>query len=220
MTPPSSDDPRFPAAASSDESMLSAHEAIYGPQPDEKGHYRLLPLGILFVMSGFILFAATYTNRYSGHFDSTVFNENQLPTKGGPAMAPINPIEVGQRLFMSGGACNTCHQPTGLGIPGIYPPLAGSEWVNGTQDRMIRIVLTGLKGPITVKGKQFGAAVMPAFGPHQFNWSDDKIADVISYVRQAWGNHGGPVTPEQVSAIRQQIGDHAEWTEPELLQVK
>lgn len=220
MSAAGSNDPRFPAAVSSDEAMLSAHEAVYAPQPDDKGRYRLLPLAILFVMSGFILFAATYVNRYAGHFSAMVFNENTVPTGNGPVMAPINPIDAGHALFMSGGACNTCHQPTGVGIPGIYPPLRGSEWVNGPADRMIRIVLTGLKGPITVEDKQFGAGVMPAFGPHQYNWSDDKIADVISYVRQAWGNHGGSVTPAQVAAIRQQIGDHAEWTSAELLQIK
>jgi mono/diheme cytochrome c family protein len=220
MSESGSPDPRFDAAAASDEAMLKAHESVYGDQPDDQGNYRFLPLGILFVMSGFILFAATYLNRYSGHFDPTVFDENLLPVKGGPAVVKIDPVVVGQKLFMSGGACFSCHQPTGLGIPGTYPPLAGSEWVNGTEKRMIRIVLTGLKGPITVKGATYGAVVMPAFGPHQFNWNDEKIADVITYVRQAWGNKGSAVKPEQVSAIRQEIGDHAEWSEAELQQIK
>ncbi|MGH7997382.1 MAG: c-type cytochrome [Opitutaceae bacterium] len=220
MSATRSNDSRFQAASTSDEGMLSLHESIYGPQPDDKGHYRILPLCLLFVLSGFVLFGATYVNRYSGHYSPMVYNENELPPRSGPATVKISPVDMGHRLFLSGGACYSCHQPSGQGVPGIYPPLAGSEWVNGTEDRMIRIVLTGLKGPLTVEGKQFGAGVMPAFGPRQFNWSDERIADVISYVRQAWGNHGGPVTPDKVAAIRQQIGDHAEWSESELLKIK
>jgi mono/diheme cytochrome c family protein len=220
MSLPSSSDPRFDRAAASDDSVLSAHEQVLVPPGDDHAHYPLLPLAMLFVVSGFILFAATYLNRYSGHFNSTVFNENALPADGtAPAMA-IDPVKMGERLFNSGGACVTCHQANGQGIAGVYPPLAGSEWAQGPESRVIRIVLAGLKGPVTVEGKTFGASVMPAFGPHQFNWSDEKISQVLTYVRQAFGNKAGPITPEQVAAVAQQIGDHTEWSADELMQVK
>ena len=218
MSAPS--DPRFDRAAASDDAVLDAHEQALAPQSDDGGHYRMLPLVMLFVMSGFILFAATYLNRYAGKYDRSVFDENAGPASGKAEAVAADPVKMGKRLFNSGGACYTCHQPTGLGIPGVYPPLAASEWAQGPQDRVIRIVLTGLKGPITVEGKTFGAAQMPAFGPHRFNWSDEKISWVMTYVRQAWGNKGGPMTADQVTAIRTAIGDHAEWTAEELEQIK
>ena len=110
---------------------------------------------------------------------------------------------------------------TGLGIPGVYPPLAGSDWANGSDDRIIRILLYGLKGPVQVKGASFpGTVQMPSFGSAGFNWNDDKIADVLSYVRQEWGNKAPAVDPAKVAQIRQQVGQRKEWTQEELLQVK
>jgi mono/diheme cytochrome c family protein len=220
MSLPSSSDSRFDRAAASDDSILSAHEHVLAPHGDDKAHYPLLPLAMLFVISGFILFAATYLNRYSGHFNSTVFNENALPNDGSGPAAPVDPVAMGKRLFNSGGACVTCHQANGQGIPGVYPPLAGSEWVQGPEERVIRILLDGLKGPVTVEGKTFGASVMPAFGPHQFNWSDEKISQVLTYVRQEWGNKAGPITADQVAAVAAKVGDHTEWSSDELMQVK
>jgi len=219
MSLPSSSDPRFDRAAASDDAVLQAHETVLAPKGDDHAHYPLLPLAMLFVVSGFILFAATYLNRYGGHFDSTVFDENSLPSTG-VVSAPIDPVKMGERLFNSGGACVTCHQANGQGIPGVYPPLAGSEWAQGPEDRVIRIVLTGLKGPITVESKTFGASVMPAFGPHQFNWSNEKISQVLTYVRQAWGNKAPPITADKVAAIATQIGEHTEWTSDELSAIK
>ena len=88
---------------------------------------------------------------------------------------------------------------------------------------MIRIVLYGLKGQVTVEGKQFSAAAMPVFGQvagSGYNWSDQKIAAVLTYVRQNWGNKGGPVDADAVTKIRQATGDRKEWSEAELQAVK
>lgn len=204
----------------SDDELLERHEKLLGKQPDERGHYKRLPLIMIFVFSALVLFAATYLNRYSGHFDRTVFNENALASQGGAAAAPVNPVAVGDRLFHQTGACVTCHQETGLGIPGAYPPLAGSEWVNGPQNRVISIVLYGLQGQVHVKGQVFSAAAMPAFGPAGFNWQDDQIAAVLTYVRQQWGNKAPAITPEAVAAIRAKDGSRGSWSEAELQAIK
>jgi mono/diheme cytochrome c family protein len=220
MSAPTPHDPSFQPAAVTDEQLLAAHEKLLEKQPDDKAHYKLMPLALLFFFSGLILFAATYLNRYSGHFDSTVYNENTLPVKGG-AEAPIDPVVMGKRLFNSSGACVTCHQASGVGVVGIYPPLAGSDWVNGPQDRVISIVLYGLQGPVHVSGNAFvSSAVMPSFGASGFGWSDDKIADVLTYVRQEWGNKGGPITADEVAAVRAKDGSRAAWSEADLLQIK
>jgi len=220
MSGPPSRDPRQVPAAVNDENLLAAHEKLLGHQPDDRANYRLLPLGILFFLSGLILFSATYLNRYAGHFSATIYNETQKPSTGAAAVAKIDPVAMGKRLFNTPGACVTCHQPTGEGIAGVYPPLAGSEWAQGPEDRVLRILLDGLTGPVTVKGTAFSASSMPAFGPSGSNWSDDKIAAVLTYVRQEWGNKAPPITADKVAAVRAQVADHGVWSASDLLQVK
>ena len=110
-----------------------------------------------------------------------------------------------------------------MGMPGIYPPLDGSEWVDGSPDRVIRIVLYGLKGEVHVEGKMFNAAAMPAFGKEPnsaYNWSDEKIAAVLTYVRHAWNNTAAPITAEQVTAVHNAVGVRAEMSEADLNAVK
>ncbi len=219
MSTPSNSDPRLEQASATDESLLAAHEKLLGKKPDDKANYRLLPLNLLFVFAGLIFFAGTYLNLYSGHFDPHVYNEHALPHKGGAEVVKVDPRELGKKLF-NNAACNTCHQATGLGVPGVYPPLAGSEWVNGSEERLIRIVLHGLQGKISVKGTEFpGTVQMPVFGKvagSGFNWSDDKIAAVLTYVRSEWGNAAAPITAEKVAEIHAKEGDHKPWTVEEL----
>lgn len=110
---------------------------------------------------------------------------------GGGAGGAANGSEIFTR-------CAACHQSTGLGVPGAYPPLAGSEWLLNNPEVPIRIVLHGLQGPITVKGASFNNAMTP-FGDQL---SDAEIAAVISYERSSWGNKAAPITAAQVKAVR------------------
>jgi mono/diheme cytochrome c family protein len=218
MSTPSPLDPRVDKSAVTDESLLAAHEKLLGKQPDEKARYRLLPLNLLFFFSGLIFFGGTYLGRYSAHFDPMVYNEN-LPRSGGAAAPapPADPIEVGKKLY-NNAACNTCHQPNGMGVPGAFPPLVDSEWVTGSEERLIRIVLHGIVGPIKVKGTDYNSA-MPAFGRvagSGYNWTDDKVAAVMTYIRQEWGNQAGPISTEKVAEVRAKEGDHKPWTAAEL----
>src|ERR1019366_656371 len=133
---------------------------------------------------------------YTGHYSALIFNENAKP--GAAVSIKVDPAAVGRAQFKA--VCITCHQESGMGMPGIYPPLAGSEWVNGSADRVIRIVLYGLKGDFHVQGKEFNAAAMPVFGQvpgSAYNWSDEKVAAVLTYVRQEWGNKAGAVSPDE-----------------------
>lgn len=222
---PSNPDPRIDQAAVTDESLLAVHEKALGKQPDEKAHYRLLPLAMLFLFSGLIFFGGTYLGRYSGHFSSKIFDEHA--PKSGPTEAaakPLTPEEVialGKRLY-NDAACNACHQANGMGTPGAIPPLAGSEWVTGSDERLAHIVLYGLTGPITVKGNQYNSA-MPPFGrgiPGTMKgWSDDRIAAVLTYIRQEWGNQAPPVTTERVAEIRAKEGAHGQVTVEQLMKL-
>lgn len=215
MSSSSNNDPRLEQAAVTDESLLAAHEKLLGKQPDEKAHYALTPLVLLFVFSGLIFWAGTYLNRYSGKFDPLIAHEGAQPHKGGLEIAKQDPVAMGKAAYMQ--VCVQCHQPTGLGNPGVFPPLAGSEWVLGSEDRVARIVLYGLKGPVKVKGADFGNAAMPAFRRGTgYNWSDEKIAAVLTYIRQEWGNKAAPIAAEKVAEIHSQVGERAEWSADEL----
>lgn len=216
-TPLSPSDPRVDQAAVTDESLQLGHEKLLGTQPDEKAHYRLMPLALLFLFSGLIFFGGTYLGRYSGYFSPLVFNENVHPPKGetGPAPAPVDPLVLGKTVYNT--VCAACHQPTGLGLPPAFPPLVGSEWVKGSEERIIRIVLHGLQGPIKVNGVDF-TGVMPATGPGSgYNLNVEKVAAVITYVRHEYGEGASPVTAAKVTEVRNKEGAaHAAWTAAEL----
>ena len=103
-------------------------------------------------------------------------------------------MELGERAFTAN--CMACHQTTGLGIPAAFPPLAGSDYLMADKERSIRIVLEGLTGPVVVNGAKFDS-VMPLL-----NLSDDDVANVLTYVRNSWGNKGEMVHLAEVRAVR------------------
>ncbi len=103
-------------------------------------------------------------------------------------------IERGQRVFMQ--TCFACHQPDGRGLPGIFPPLAGSDFLLADHDRPVRIVTKGLTGPITVKGAAFNNVMPPQV------LTDQQIADVLTYVTNRWGNSAAPYTVEDVRRVK------------------
>jgi len=212
-------DPRLEQAAATDASLLHAHDRASAGTPDLNARYRFLPLALLFIFSGLIFYGGTYLNRYSGHFSAEVFDERKLPG-GEVQVVQIDPITLGKRQYAL--ACVTCHMPNGQGLPTVYPSLVDSEWVTGSEERLIRIVMHGLKGPVTVKGETFNAAAMPAFGQvpgSGYNWSDERVAAVLTYIRQEWGNDAAPIETATVAAIRAEIPARAEWSEAELLAI-
>ncbi len=113
------------------------------------------------------------------------------------AMPAVNDAMAdGKRVF--GQICIACHQADGKGLPGAFPPLAMSDFLNADPKRAIGIVLHGLSGKITVDNTGY-ESVMPAFGP-QLN--DDEIAHVLTYVLNSFNNKGGTVAPDEVKAVR------------------
>ena len=131
---------------------------------------------------------------------------------------PLTPEE--KRRFEAGKAmyeatCLACHQVHGMGQIGLAPPLVGSEWVAGSQERLIRIVLHGLRGPIKVKGETFELD-MPALGV----LDDDQISAALTYVRREWGHTFEPVAPEAVKKVRDGTASREEaWTMADLLKI-
>jgi mono/diheme cytochrome c family protein/glucose/arabinose dehydrogenase len=127
--------------------------------------------------------------------------------------------ELGRKEYL--GLCAACHHAAGYGDAGKGPALLDSDWLDWPEERLVRLVLFGLRGPITVNGEVFnreGALEMP--GMYQA-LTDEKIAAVLTFVRREWSQKGPPVEVATVARIRAAtVGRTDQWTEKELLQVK
>jgi len=145
-------------------------------------------------------------------------NKKQDLADKAPTAAGIKPevLAKGKAIYMRDGYCNTCHQGDGKGLEAAgFPPLSGSQWVTGSEDRLIKLVMKGLYGPIEVKGKQYPGQV--PMTPYAGMLKDDEMAAVLTYVRNAFGNKAPAVTTEKVKAVRAAIKDKTGFYTPEEL---
>ena len=118
-------------------------------------------------------------------------------------------MKRGQAIYSR--TCIVCHQAMGQGIPGAFPPLAGSEWVSKDASIAVRNIVNGMQGPITVKGVTYNSMMPPVAG-----LTDKDIADVVNYVNHSWGNTGPTVTEAEVTAIKKKYADRkTPWTAAE-----
>lgn len=105
--------------------------------------------------------------------------------------------DEGKNLYLKN--CMSCHQSDGSGVPGMYPPLQKSNWVNSDKTILIKIMLNGLQGEIKVNGETYIQS-MPS---HKY-LTDSQIAEVLSFVRKNFGNNADSVSAEEVTALRRQ----------------
>ncbi|MDX1679257.1 MAG: GDSL-type esterase/lipase family protein [Akkermansiaceae bacterium] len=126
----------------------------------------------------------------------------------------------GAEVYHREAHCGTCHQVDGKGLPNIFPPLAGSNWLDGDSERLIKITLHGLNGPIQVNGKEFGPDKgTPPMTRFNELLNDEEVAAVLTYVRNSWGNQGEVMKPETVSKVRKAHSKRFEvWDSKELLE--
>ena len=117
---------------------------------------------------------------------------------GAPAPAATAGAQEGEGERVYGSVCVTCHQATGEGLQGAFPPLASSAVAVGDPEVSIKIVLHGLTGEMTRGGNTYNGMMTP-WGS---SLSDEEVAAVITYVRSSFGNEADPVTAEQVAAVR------------------
>ncbi|MFV0415893.1 MAG: c-type cytochrome [Chthoniobacterales bacterium] len=199
------------------------HDAIIRERDDPRDGYEPVSIWLVVLAMAIMLGGGIYIGTHSGGFSSEVFDPSHVSWTGGGAAvekgAP-DPMVLGKRVFTQN--CLVCHQATGQGVPGAFPPLVDSEWVlaNGGwhgDNHAVAVVLNGLSGPITVKGASYNNAMTP--------WkdvlNDQEIAAVLTYVRNEWGNEAAPITPEFVASVREETADRSEpWTEADLKAVK
>ncbi|MDF1826095.1 MAG: cytochrome c [Verrucomicrobiales bacterium] len=176
---------------------------------------------LILILGGGHLFSSSNGFR-SGIYISDNYTPEPRPSLGGDE-------EAGEQVawiesWMSDGKkvynnCIACHQASGLGIPGQFPPLIGSEWVDGGTSRLGAIMLHGISGPFKVGGQTYNQ-LMPAWN----NLSDDKIAQVLTYVRREFGSlsegNDGVVTVEMIKDAREKYSGHSgPYTEAGLLEI-
>ncbi len=148
--------------------------------------------------------------------DNKVLGKIAPPVVAGAAPA-VAFVKADDEVMKRGAAvyartCIACHQPTGKGLPPVFPSIAETPIVVGNPELPIKFITNGLMGPITVGGMTFNSMMPPVAGV-----TDQDISDVLTYVRQSFGNKGNPVSVEQVKAVRAaNAARTAPWTTAEL----
>lgn len=208
--------------------ITEVHAAISREHAEPSADVTPIPTWLSVVCAGALCWAGAYIGIFHGGFNGKVYNEYEsspaaffplpggaLGPGGGPA-AELSPLAFGEKVYKD--ICQACHQANGMGIAGQFPALAGSEWVDGSEyneKRITALLLKGLKGPITVKGASFNNQM-----PSQETLGPKKIAAVLTYIKQAWGNKGGEITEAQVAAAKKEFADHSDqWTAEEIQKI-
>jgi mono/diheme cytochrome c family protein len=104
---------------------------------------------------------------------------------------------INRGKLVYGANCLTCHQADGSGVGNLNPPLYGTQWISGSKTALVQMILKGSKGKVEIDGETFHNAM-----PAQPHLTDQQIADVLTYVRNSFGNKASPVTPAEVKSIR------------------
>jgi mono/diheme cytochrome c family protein len=141
---------------------------------------RPVPLVVVLVTLSMVLIGAAYI-LLSDPFGASELGDQRTLAALRPAVASATDQVDGKQVFSA--QCAACHQASGQGLPGVFPPLDGSEWVNGDARVVANILLHGINGELTVGGTTY-KGTMPAFG----HLGDAELAAVASYVRGAWSN--------------------------------
>ncbi len=120
---------------------------------------------------------------------------------------------MGKEIYARDGYCSTCHQPDGRGLSAsLFPPIVGTPWVLGSEERLIKLVLKGLLGPIEVLGREYPGQV--PMTPYEGMLNDNEIAAVLTYVRNSFGNQASPIRPDKVKEVRASVADRKGFYSP------
>ena len=201
---------RFDRADLEDHEVQNIHSQVGREKEEPKEGFAFPPLIIVFMCMGLCLWAGFEISHSSGGFKWDVYDPDKKST--GKEVAKVyDPIKAGKRVYNN---CIACHQANGMGVPGAFPPLAGSDWMGKSPDILARIVIYGLSGEIVVNGETYNNVMTPLS-----NLSDKEVAAVLSYTRNAWGNQYSIVTEEEVAAVRAAVGSRSSpYTAAELLE--
>ncbi|MGH8829592.1 MAG: c-type cytochrome [Polaromonas sp.] len=159
-------------------------------EPSERS--QPMPLIVAVIAVAVVLWGVAYILFSESFGRADLGDRRTLADLSGPA---VGAAADGKQVFTAN--CVACHQASGKGLPGVFPPLDGSEWVTGDERTVANILLHGVIGEMTVMGNSFKGA-MPAFQ----QLSDAELAAVASYIRAEWSNKAGAIKPELFEAER------------------
>ena len=173
---------------------------LYHEHDEPRDGFEPVPVWMAAVFGALIFWGGWYLATNSGEYRGDVY-DTTTPRNSDTSFVPKTPeqlTEVGRQLYVQ---CAVCHKTGGEGIPGVHPPLKDADWLvgkNAKPERLIRIVLFGIKGDMSVNGQKY-TVPMSGYGGQ---WKDHQVASVLTYIRQAWGHKGEPITAEDVAKVR------------------
>jgi mono/diheme cytochrome c family protein len=172
-----------------------------------------VPVWLIVLLFLLLYWGMVYFDQHSGWFDAQVYAPYRSAAELARYQPPTGGPDLSRGKVVYENICGLCHNNDGSGKAGQAPPFVGSEWALGSPNRMIRIPLAGLSGPVQVNSQSWNLA-MPAMGAAL---PDDDLAAVLTYIRQSWGNKASAITPEQVKAVRAEVGNRTQpWTADQL----
>ncbi len=195
MKPPADSRASLEKAAMQDEQMQDIHAQLIREKEEPTEGFNPIPIFLLFIFGALSFWAGVYLVKFSGDFRADAFDPNFKAGTVKAAAPVISLFDRGAKVYRA--QCAQCHQANGSGLPGVYPPLAGTDWVTGHSETLARILINGLNGPIEVKGNIYNGN-MPAFGPNGLNLRPVEIAGVLTYIRQEWGNNAPEITEDMM----------------------
>ena len=195
-------------AAMQDERMQDIHAQLMREKEEPHEGFSPVPIFLMFLFAGLCFWGGVYLVHYSGDFRWDVYNPLFDPSADKPAPVEITLFARGEKIFRNN--CAVCHQGSGAGVPGVYPPIAGSEWVTEHPQVLARVLINGLNGPIEVMGNKYNGN-MPAFGPAGLNLNSRDLAGVMTYIRQEWGNNAPDMT---IAMVDSYLAEYASRSEP------
>ena len=173
------------------------HKQQSREQPEPHEGSRPVPKIVLTIIGLLLLWAVFHLYTSFNPMPSSLGDNRVAADFAVPASAD------GGQLYAAN--CVACHQASGAGVPGVFPPLAQSEWVDADDPGvMIRILLHGIHGPLTVAGTQYNGE-MPNFA----KFSDEELAALVTHVRSSFGNTASATDAQTVAGVRQSTQDQA-----------
>ncbi|MEP6969466.1 MAG: cytochrome c [Betaproteobacteria bacterium] len=185
----------------SDDPEIHVQQQRENPEPQEGANP--MPWFVILLTAALFVFGIIYIARTSLDNPPTWGDGRSVAELQGAAPAAAGATVDGAAVF--GARCMACHQATGAGLPGVFPPLVGSEWVAGKAETLAAIVLHGINGPLTVKGSSYSGA-MPAF---KDQLGDAEIAAVLTHIRSTWGNQAESISVDTVASVRKETAAQA-----------
>lgn len=199
-----------------DARMQKVHAQLMREKEEPSENFSPMPLFFVALFMGLSFWGGVYIAKTAGNFDP--FHYDDTTPVGMMAGGVAGPVEVdmmtlGRSVYSRN--CAACHQGGGQGIPGVYPTLVNADWVQDSPERLVKLVLSGLGGPITVNGSTYNNQMTPFGGI----LNDQQIAAVLTYIRtdSSYNNDSYAVSADLVASVRADYGGRSDvWTQAEL----